>query len=197
MGISSGSEIENAKNIAYLEAIQLPGLDSLFTEIKHRTAGGRSSYSKKNRDDIASAFTIGQSFIDNALVQNQSFLKVVRSPLIVLAEASRRCPKYGGFSFIFHCEGRQNIAVYHNNQLKLKFPVEPNSTSSNVELRLVRQNDNLPRHNFEIVKNTNIIHDIVYCIDKWRVICGEAQKRLVPNSVTSRAGAGAMTDDSL
>ncbi|MBF97338.1 MAG: hypothetical protein CMJ13_08960 [Pelagibacterales bacterium] len=195
--ISSGSEIENARNIAYLEAIQLPALDSLFREIEHIKEGQQSFGGEKNCNDIPSAFTIGQSLIDSAIIQNQSFFEVVRSPLIVLAEAVRRCPQYGGFTLSFCCEGRQNVAVYHKNQLKLKFSVEPNSIASKVELKLVRQDKNLPLHNFEIVKNTNIIHDIVYCIDKWRVICAEAQKTLVPNSITSRASAGAMTNDSL
>ena len=203
LGISEGSELENAKNIAWLEAVELPALDSLVSEIRRAnkfedTDDKALRYSKEKSDnDVASAFAIAQNFIDSAIVEHRFCQNYVRHPLIIIAEGSRRCKQHQKLEFNFHCEGKHNRAICRPNELKLQFPVMPASIASNFELKLTEADECFTNCSFEVIARHDKAGNVPYPIEKWRIICEEARKTLIPASTQSRAGAGAPTNDNI
>ena len=124
-----GLDIENGKNIGWLESRGLPGLQNLFEEIntspsnpsygpiKINTVENTVEFSGRNQ----SAFYLAQSAVDFAENGKSVSIKYCRFPFLIFAEMSRR--KHLPFGFIVQWTGDDEInrgsSIFGNSEITI------------------------------------------------------------------------------
>ena len=199
-----GLDIENGKNIGWLEARGLPGLQMLVTEIK-----AASNTSNRNPIEINilkdtvqfssrgySAFNFAQSAVDFA--ENGKIVSVekCRFPLLIFAEMARR----EHLPFGFHVQWIKDNEISTGAAISGEAEVTINSGNLtavyNLEITAVKDliiKDPLDKLSDKSAFQENGIN----CDpDNWKAICATAKKVLVPDSEQSHSSAGAEVDDS-
>ena len=199
-----GSDIENGKNIGWLEAHGLPGIQSLFEEIQAGVKTNNQLSLKKNTQaDIVhlsnsnpSAFYLAQSAVD--LAECGKIVKILKCkyPLLLFAEMARRIHLPFGFKIKWNKEGKVNTGLSYAGNTITKFPSKELQVGCCLELVKIKNLDLITPTNL-VDSRTTFLKNRISCEGyKWKIICSTANKILVPESAQSRTSAGAEVDDS-
>ena len=199
-----GLDIENGKNIGWLEARALPGLQMLVEEIKAASDTSNRSPIEINimKDTVQfssqgySAFNFAQSALDFAENGKSVNIEKCRFPLLIFAEMARR--KH--LPFGFHVQWIKDNEISTGAAISGEAEVTINSGNLtavyNLEITAVKDliiKDPLDKLSDKSAFEENGIN----CDpDNWKAICATAKKVLVPDSEQSHSSAGAEVDDS-
>ena len=199
-----GLDIENGKNIGWLESRGLPGLQNLFEEIKTPSNTLRHNPIEINpikntvqfSEGSRSAFYFAQSAVDFAENGKSVSVKKCRFPLLIFAEMARR--KH--LPFGFHVQWIKDDEINNGFAISDKSEAMINSRSLTAvyNLEINRVKDLIIEKPLEIAshKNTSDEVGISVNVDHWETICATAKNVLVPDSKQSQGSAGAEVDDS-
>ena len=199
-----GLDIENGKNIGWLESHGLPGLQMLVEEIKAASDNTNRSPIEINiiQDTVQfssqgySAFNFAQSALDFAENGKSVNIEKCRFPLLIFAEMARR--KH--LPFGFHVQWIKDNEISTGAAISGEAEVTINSGNLtavyNLEITAVKDliiKDPLDKLSDKSAFEENGIN----CDpDNWKAICATAKKVLVPDSEQSHSSAGAEVDDS-
>jgi len=200
-----GLDIENGKNIGWLEARGLPGLQNLFEEIQTpSTTPGNNPIKINSVGNTVkfygvnwSAFYLAQSAVDFAENGKSVSIKSCRFPLLILAEMGRRNHLPFGFKvqWIADEEINRGFSISGNSEIKLN----SRKLTAAYNLKITAAKHLMLKNPLKMLnqeKDTKK-YGISFNIDHWGAICATAQKVLVPDSKQSHSSAGAEVDDSL
>ena len=200
-----GLDIENGKNIGWLEARGLPGLANLFEEIKAPSNTPRHNPIKigpmKNNIQFSgenrSAFYLAQSAVDFAENGKRVSINNCRFPLMIFAEMARRSHLPFGFQvkWIKDDEINKGFAISGNSEVTINSGSW--TASYNLEITSVKNliiKNRLNKISHESTPEENGINCDPY---HWEAICAMAKKALVPDSQKSHISAGAGLNDSI
>ena len=204
LNVPPGLDIENGKNIGWLEARALPGLQMLVEEIKAASdTSNRSPIEIHIMKDTVqfsnqgySAFNFAQSALDFAENGKSVNIEKCRFPLLIFAEMARR--KH--LPFGFHVQWIKDNEISTGAAISGEAEVTINSGNLtavyNLEITAVKDliiKDPLDKLSDKSAFQENGIN----CDpDNWKAICATAKKVLVPDSEQSHSSAGAEVDDS-
>ena len=199
-----GLDIENGKNIGWLESRGLPGLQMLVEEIKAASDTSNRSPIEINimKDTVQfssqgySAFNFAQSTVDFA--ENGKIVSVekCRFPLLIFAEMARR----RHLPFGFHVRWIKDDEIITGAAISGNSEVTTNSGNLtavyNLEISTVK--DLIIKKPLKILSDESPFekNGISYDLGHWKAICDTAKKVLVPDSKRSHGSAGAEVDDS-
>ena len=199
-----GLDIENGKNIGWLESRALPGLQMLVEEIKAASDTSNRSPIEINimKDTVQfssqgySAFNFAQSALDFAENGKSVNIQKCRFPLLIFAEMARR----EHLPFGFHMQWIKDNEISTGAAISGEAEVTINSGNLtavyNLEITAVKDliiKDPLDKLSHESAFEENGIN----CDpDNWKAICATAKRVLVPDSEQSHSSAGAEVDDS-
>ena len=199
-----GLDIENGKNIAWLESRGLPGLKNLFEEIntppitpshgpiKVSTMENTVQFSGREQ----SAFYLAQSAVDFAENGKGVSIKYCRFPLLIFAEMARR--KYLPFGFQVQWIEKEKInrgsSIFGNSEITMN---SKKSTTA-YDLKITTAKDLIIRNPLKMLSQEKASKEegISFHPNHWEVICATAKNALVPDSERSHSSAGAEVDDS-
>ncbi len=200
-----GLDIENGKNIGWLESRGLPGLQMLVEEIKAASDTSNRSPIEINimKDTIQfssqgySAFNFAQSTVDFA--ENGKIVSVekCRFPLLIFAEMARRKHlPYG-----FHVQWIKDNEISTGAAISGEAEVTINSRklTTAYDLNITTAKNLIIKNPLEKkLSNKIAFEENGICCDPnhWKAICAIAKKVLVPDSKQSHSSAGAEVDDS-
>ncbi len=199
-----GLDIENGKNIGWLESRGLPGLQNLFEEIntpsitpshgsiKINTMENTVQFSGQNQ----SAFYLAQSAVDFAENGESVSIKYCRFPLLIFAEIARRNHLPFGFKVQWMEEEKINRGFSLSGNSEITLNSRSLTTAYNVKITAVK--DLIIKNPLKILDRENIIKEvgISFNPDHWETISAAAKNVLVPDSEQSHSSAGAEVDDS-
>ena len=204
LNFPAGLDIENGKNIGWLESHGLPGLQNLFEEINTPSNTPSHSPIEINMMQASvqfssqnhSAFYLAQSAVDFAENGKSVSVKNCRFPLLIFAEMARREHLPFGFKVQWMEEDKINrgSSISGNSEIS----INSRSLTTSYDLKITAVKDlkiNNPR---EMLDRENASNEtgISFNPDQWRTICNAAKKVLVPDSEQSHSSAGAEVDDS-
>ena len=200
-----GLDIENGKNIGWLEAHGLPGLSYLYHEIEYSKINlGHTNLKVESIDDNVnvlgdhnSGFSLAQSVVD--LAENGKLVTVMncRYPLLLFAEMARRTHS----PLVFQIQWTEELNINIGSSMTGLFEIEINSLELFIATNLkIFTTDKLKDLNSakKLGGQGYLIKEGISCDPyKWKVVCDMARKILVQDSQQSRNNAGANADDSL
>jgi len=199
-----GLDIENGKNIGWLESHGLPGLQNLVEEIqtpsttpehnpiKINSVENTVKFSGVNR----SAFYLAQAAVDFAENGKSVSIKNCRFPLLILAEMGRRNHLPFGFKVQWIEEKKINRGSSISGNSEITLNSKKLTTAYDLKITTVK---NLTIKNpLEIVSHENACKDVGISCNRyhWDAICAKAKEVLIPDSEQSQSSAGAEVDDS-
>tara|TARA_Y100001934_G_scaffold245019_1_gene302930 strand:+ start:439 stop:1116 length:678 start_codon:yes stop_codon:yes gene_type:complete len=204
LNVPPGLDIENGKNIGWLESRGLPGLQMLVEEIKAASDNTNRSPIELNiiQDTVQfssqgySAFNFTQSAVDFS--ENGKIVSVekCRFPLLIFAEMARRKHLPFGFhvQWIKDDEINTGAAISGNSEITINSGslTEVYSLEITAIKDLIIKNPLIKLSHESTFEGNGISCDRDY----WKVICATAKKVLVPDSERSHSSAGAEVDDS-
>ena len=199
-----GLDIENGKNIGWLESRGLPGLQNLFEEIK--TPSNTPSHGPikinmmKNTIQLSSrghsAFYLAQSAVDFAEDGKCVSVKNCRFPLLIFAEMARREHLPFGFKveWIEGNEINRGFSISGNSEIT----TNSKSFTTAYGLKITAVKDLIIKRPLRILSPQSASGEfgIRFNPDHWETICAAAKSVLVPDSEQSHSSAGAEVDDS-
>tara|TARA_Y100000588_G_C14254830_1_gene924960 strand:- start:9 stop:686 length:678 start_codon:yes stop_codon:yes gene_type:complete len=203
IGMPPGLDVENARNVAWLEAHSLRGLNILYKEIiAFKSKPKRLPLCIKNESEMIricgqnqSGFSIAQTAIDIAETRKIVKIDNCRAALIIFAEMARRTHLRFGLCIKWSCDQEKNrgVCIAGKSAITIKSS-NPNAMSNIIisgvdRLRIKNPDEMFSRY------NQAISNGITYNNSEWDLIMETAKKTLVPNSELSRGGAGAEVDD--
>ena len=199
-----GLDIENGENIGWLESHGLPGIQTLFEEIKCAPTNNSPNLYKIDikKDTIhfsnlsCSAFHLAQSAIDFAEMDKTVCIDQCRFPLLIFAEMARRKHLPFGFQIqlIKDDEITRGFSIFGDSEITLY----SRKLTAAYDLKITTAKDLKIENPLKMLsqekssKNCGISCDR----DHWEAICAKAKKTLVPDSQQSHSSAGAEVDDS-
>lgn len=199
-----GLDIENGKNIGWLESRGLPGLQNLFEEIQ--TPSTTPGYNLIKTNPIQntvrfsgvnqSAFYLAQSAVDFAENGKSVRIKNCSFPLLIFAEMGRRNHLPFGFKVQWIDEEKINKGSSISGKSEITLNSRKLTAAFNLEITAAK--DLIIKSPLKILSQEkgSQKHGISFSIDKWEAICATAKKVLVPDSERSHSSAGAEVDDS-
>ena len=199
-----GLDVENGKNIGWLESRGLPGLQNLFEEIQTPSTIPEHNPIKINPKENTvqfsgvnrSAFYLAQSAVDFAEIGKGVSIKNCRFPLLILAEMARRKHLSFGFKVQWIEEEKINkgFSISGNSEITLN----SRKLAAAYDLKITAAKDLIIKNPLKILSQEKDAKKcgISFNIDHWEAICATAKKVLVPDSERSHSSAGAEVDDS-
>lgn len=205
IGFPPGIDVENGKNIGWLEAHHLGGLDSLCEEI--RTFKGRPGphfpILKQDRNKInilgesQSGFLIAQSAIDLAETKKTIYIENCIRPLILFAELSRRSHLTFAFRITWLNDNLPSEGFSRAGYTSINETMSESKNVTNVTIETIAElnidDEQTMANRFKHSLSNGILVDF----DQWKLIIDTASKLLVPNNEISHSSAGAEVDDNL
>ena len=203
LNVPAGLDIENGKNIGWLESRGLPGLQNLFEEIQ--TPSTTPGHNPIKINPVAntvefsgvnqSAFYLAQPAVDFAENGKRVSIKNCRFPLLILAEMGRRNHLPFGFQVQWIEEEKINrgSSISGNSEITLN----SKKLTAAYDLKITAAKDLILKNPLKILSQEkgSKKNGISFNIDYWEAICATAQKVLVPDSKQSHGSAGAEVDD--
>ena len=199
-----GLDIENGKNIGWLESRGLPGLQMLVEEIKAASDTSNRSPIEINimKDTVQfssqdySAFNFAQSALDFAENGKSVNIEKCRFPLLIFAEMARRKHLPFGFhvQWIKDDEISKGSAISGNSEVT----INSGNLTAIYNLEITRVKDLIIKNPLKILSHESPFEEngISCDPDYWNAICATAKKVLIPDSERSHSSAGAEVDDS-
>tara|TARA_E500000331_G_C17263283_1_gene716129 strand:- start:1334 stop:2011 length:678 start_codon:yes stop_codon:yes gene_type:complete len=205
LNLPSGSDVENGKNIGWLECRGLPGLQILVQEIqtslkrashlpsKINIAGDTVHFSNSDQ----SAFYLAQSAVD--LAENGKTVKIMKCkyPLLLFAEMARRKHLPFGFKIKWIGGGKINTCFSYAGNTTSEFQSRELQVACCLELIAIKNLNFFTSKNVIDLQEAVLKSGISCDPYKWEVVCTIANKMLVPDSKQSHTSAGAEVDDNL
>jgi hypothetical protein len=204
LGVSPGVDVENAKNIAWLEASQLDGISILADEIAKIDGLKQWPIPKiENAEEgmvitssIPSSLSLVQTSLDFVEIGQTVIIKMCSAPLIIFAESAKRATQSKGFRLKWVADGVLIEGVcgpgwsYINKRLQIRHgPADVLITRTEPDLRAEKaSDDNIYEH--------SISNGMLVDRSSWALVNRIAKEILVPSNIHSRGGAGAEVDDS-
>ena len=198
-----GLDIENGKNIGWLESRDLPGLQMLVEEIKAASDTSNRSPLEINimKDTVQfssqgySAFNFAQFAVDFAENGKSVNIEKCRFPLLIFAEMARR--KH--LSFGFHMQWIKDNEISTGAAISGEAEVTLNSKklTTSYDLKITAAKDLILKNSLNKLSHKNAFKEHGICCDPdhWKAICATAKRVLVPDSQQSHSSAGAEVDD--
>ena len=198
-----GLDIENGKNIGWLESRDLPGLQMLVEEIKAASDTSNRSPLEINimKDTVQfssqgySAFNFAQSAVDFAENGKSVKIEKCRFPLLIFAEMARR--KH--LSFGFHVQWVKDNEISTGAAISGEAEVTLNSKklTTSYDLKITATKDLILKNPLKMLSQEkgSKKYGISCNPDHWKAICATAKRVLVPDSQQSHSSAGAEVDD--
>ena len=199
-----GLDIENGKNIGWLESRGLPGLQMLVEEIKAASDTSNRSPIEINimKDTVQfssqgySAFNFAQSAVDFAENGKSVSVEKCRFPLLIFAEMARRKHLPFGFhvQWIKDDEINTGAAISGNSEVT----INSGKLTAVYDLKITAAKDLIIKNPLKKLSHESAFEEngISCDPDHWKAICATAKKVLVPDSEQSHSSAGAEVDDS-
>ena len=204
LGVSPGVDVENAKNIAWLEASKLGGISILADEIAKIDGLGHWPIPKiENAEEgmvitssIPSSLSLVQTSLDFVEIGQTVIIKMCSAPLIIFAESARRATGSKGFRLKWVTDGVLIEGVcgpgwsYINKGLQFRRgPADVLITRIQPDFLAEKASDNN-------IYEHSISNGMLVDLGSWTLINQIAKETLVPSNIHSRGGAGAEVDDS-
>ena len=203
LGLPPWTDIENGKNIGWLEAHNLPGLKYLCQEIREFSDQDKGSTMKlvKNGTDISfvgcdqSGFLLAQSAIDFTVKKNKVNIQSCRYPLLLLAEIARRRHLTYGLKIQWGEGTTINTCFCIAGHTYCELKSDIHYDAFDIELTPIKD---LEIANFTKMKEewkSSLKNGIKFKKSDWELVCKTSNMSLVPNSEVSRTSAGPEVDD--
>ena len=204
LNVPPGLDIENGKNIGWLESRGLPGLQMLAEEIKAASDTSNRSPIKINimkgtvqfSSQGYSAFNFAQSAVDFA--ENDKIVNVeeCRFPLLIFAEMARR--KHLPFGFKVQWRGEEKINRASSISGSSEITINSGNLTALYNLEITAVRDLKIKNPLKKLSEEGTFKENGISCDPndWKAICAKAKKVLVPDSEQSHSSAGAEVDDS-
>ena len=204
LGVSPGVDVENAKNIAWLEASKLGGISILADEIAKIDGLRQWPIPKIEKAEeamvitpsIPSSLSLVQTSLDFVEIGQTVIIKMCSAPLIIFAESARRATQSKGFKLKWVTDGVLIEGVcgpgwsYINRQLQIgRGPADVMVNKIEPKLHSEKASDSTI---FERSISNGMLVDLGF----WILINQIAKETLVPSNIHSRGSAGAEVDDS-
>ena len=204
LNFPSGSEVENGKNICWLEACGLPGLQSLYEEIKINSKRkiNHTPLEFKIKEDTVhcsgrnlSGFLLAQTAADFVETGKVFYVQDCRYPLLIFAEISRRTHLTMKFRTQWQEGDRINVASSIFGKTTVNF------NSDNLffaeKLKVSAAGKTKPNTSETTGTKKRISRSIGIGVELkyWELICYTANRLLVPDNELSHTSAGAEVDD--
>ena len=204
LNVPPGLDIENGKNIGWLESRGLPGLQNLFEEIQTPSTTRGHNLIKTNPIENTvkfsgvnrSAFYLAQSAVDLAENGKSVIINNCRFPLLILAEMGRR--NHLPFGFKVQWINEEKINRGSSISGKAEITLNSRKLTAAYDLKITTAKDLILRNPLKMLsqENSSKKYGISCNRDHWEVICAKAKITLVPDSQQSHSSAGAEVDDS-
>ena len=205
LGAPPGSDTENAKNIAWLEAHRLDGISTLADEIENidRSGGWPKPILRRNNNEvfltskIPSSLIIAQTALDFAETGEIINIQFCSAPLIIFAEATRRSTNAKFFRLHWNMDGLP-VEGFCANKFAIINPLSESTQLPGeliVKLQAARPFENILSDNY--IFHRSLSEGIQVDEQSWKLITHTAKRILVPSNLNSRSGAGAEVDDSI
>ena len=203
IGFPAGTDIDNAKNVIWLEYRGLDGIKNLAKELEmivNLPAWPKPEY-KKNGDttkvwsDFQSGLILAQPINDLAQAGEFVVANDLRFPWMVLAEAGRRSKENKAQVFTLKTDSGLFQYLFIGNKIYFEKHLPSNQARVNIELIHQSRDFIFPDANFHIFETTK---DRVWNDEDqehWEFLIKLSKLSLVPSSALSRSGAGAEVDD--
>jgi hypothetical protein len=204
LGVPPGVDVENAKNIAWLEASQLDGISILADEIAKIDGLGHWPIPKIENakegmvitSSIPSSLSLAQTSLDFVEIGQTVIIKMCSAPLIIFAESARRATQSKGFRLKWVTDGVLIEGIcgpgwsYINKHLQIRHgPADV--LINRIEPKLLAE-----KASDDKTYEQSISKGMLVDRGSWALINQIAKETLVPSNVHSRGGAGAEVDDS-
>lgn len=204
LGVSPGVDVENAKNIAWLEASKLGGISILADEIAKIDGLRQWPIPKIEKAEeamvitpsISSSLSLVQTSLDFVEIGQTVIIKMCSAPLLIFAESARRATQSKGFKLKWVTDGVLIEGVcgpgwsYINKRLQIgRGPADVIVNRIEPKLFSEKASDNS-------IYERSISNGMLVDLGPWILINQIAKETLVPSSIHSRASAGAEVDDS-
>ena len=203
MGFPPGTDQENAKNIAWLEAHKLGGVITLAEEIekiKHLDQWpiAATTITQTNltiTSPLQSGLLLAQVALDFAESGKTILLKKCTAPLFIFAEAARRARVTDGFIVNWKTGKFLFEGVCQKGLFKISKKLDEMDILDDILITLKRREKLLDDYDSQPVSQVSLSEGIVVDDHSWSQITSIAKKILVPTSQHSRSNAGAEVDD--
>ena len=200
-----GLDIENGKNIGWLEARGLPGLNSLSQEIqvlgnkvvKPLLATKRSDDTIYFADCDQSGFFLAQSAADFAEDGTTVHVQDCRHPLLFFAELARRTHLNSGFNIQWSEGNKINNGYCISGNSAIELNSENLTFGSDLAINVVKELEIKNPEKMKMRWRASLENGIRFKKSEWEQICATANLLLVPDSELSHSSAGAEVDDSI
>ena len=204
LGVSPGVDVENAKNIAWLEASKLGGISILADEIAKIDGLRQWPIPKIEKAEeamvitpsIPSSLSLVQTSLDFVEIGQTVIIKMCSAPLIIFAESARRATQSKGFKLKWVTDGVLIEGVcgpgwsHINKRLQIgRGPADVMVNRIEPKLLSEKASDNS-------IYERSISNGMLVDLDSWILINQIAKETLVPSNIHSRRSAGAEVDDS-
>tara|TARA_B100000212_G_C27270296_1_gene488439 strand:- start:50 stop:727 length:678 start_codon:yes stop_codon:yes gene_type:complete len=200
-----GLDIENGKNIGWLTSHGLPGIQTLFEEIKCAPTNTSPNLYKIDikKDTVhfsnlsCSAFHLAQSAIDFAEMDKTVCIDQCRFPLLIFAEMARRKHLPFGFQIqlIKDDEITRGFSIFGESEITLN----SRKLTAAYDLKITTAKDLILKNPLKMLSQEkgSKKYGISCNPNHWKAICATAKRVLVPDSEQSHSSAGAEVDDSI
>ena len=204
LGVSPGVDVENAKNIAWLEASKLGGISILADEIAKIDGLRQWPIPKIEKAEeamvitpsIPSSLSLVQTSLDFVEIGQTVIIKMCSAPLLIFAESAKRATQSKGFKLRWVTNG---VLIeggcgpgwsYINKRLQIgSGPADV--IVSRIEPKLLSEKA-CDTNIYELSISNGMLVDL----GSWILINQIAKETLVPSNIHSRGSAGAEVDDS-
>ena len=204
LGVSPGVDVENAKNIAWLEASKLGGISILADEIAKIDGLRQWPIPKIEKAEeamvitpsIPSSLSLVQTSLDFVEIGQTVIIKMCSAPLLIFAESARRATQSKGFKLKWVTDGVVIEGVcgpgWSYIDMRLQIGRRPADVMINrIEPKLLSE-----RASSNSIYERSISNGMLVDLDSWILINQIAKETLVPSNIHSRGSAGAEVDDS-
>jgi hypothetical protein len=204
IGLPPGTDSENGKNIAWLEAHGLKGVSILLEEIQDLKIIERWPYPRITRTKECltiyspnpSGLLLAQTVVDFAETGKVILIKKCKAPLLIFAEAARRAKDTGGFQISWSVNNTFFKGVCDKNFVAIN--KIPQMSRQPIDVTVKAESQRTYANMLSLEKTYEISLRKGVRLDKclWSELVDVAKGSLVPTNTHSRASAGAEVDDS-
>ena len=204
LGAPPGVDSENAKNIAWLQAHQLDGVEMLAREIQKISRIDEWPMPKKEctseglslTSTLVSSLALAQTGLDFVETGEIVSVKMCTAPLIFFAESARRASKSKSFEIILNADNIAFKGICEDGRATIDNWRPLNFITANITIKQTASKHSAVPNPIENIYEHSLNHGMVVHDAHWDLITQISKKCLVPNNKYSRAGAGAEVDDS-
>ncbi|MDC0159000.1 DUF3726 domain-containing protein [Rhodospirillaceae bacterium] len=204
LGVSPGVDVENAKNIAWLEASKLGGVSILADEIAKIDGLRQWPIPKIEKAEeamvitpsIPSSLSLVQTSLDFVEIGQTVIIKMCSAPLLIFAESARRATQSKGFNLKWVTDGVLIEGVCELGWSHINKPSQIGRGPADVMVNRTEPKLLSEKASDNSIYERSISNGMLVDLGSWFLINQIAKETLVPSNIHSRGSAGAEVDDS-